>query len=994
MEAGLKEEVHARYSAGIWTIWQVDPYEGDVFAEFTFDDVNKAADHLHKVLNVQGDIVAVDDGSSRVIADIFDEATMSVMAAARDQHTGAMIAYYIPPAVGQELAKLTAGLQTATEIISVEEMHLTIAYLGDIGKGQSLTEMRKRQLTELLQQAKPDPISATINGVGLFQTDEGICLYASVDSPELPTLRENIVNLVAQSGIELPLTHGFSPHITLAYLPASSKEHLKVVPNLPVTLSNLTLTWKGERTIISTNRNLSRITGGLAMSKPIIVLTPRALSEASVTNAKGGAYALQGTVIVEGLSANRNYYTEAALKSAPAVFAGKPIYADHPSITEEHDRPERSIHSLVGRLPDDPGDFWIESATKDHPTRLRFKNAVLSKTADWLATMIKEGIAGDMSINAMGSGDNGNDGAFNVQEFHDATSLDFVTTAAAGGVGELLESQRKQTFKDLTIKNLADERPDLLNSIAARERSKAYGGQQQIVRLREQQTASQREQAVMTRKYLRAAIDKASTRAALRVFNRGLLESQIATVVEREMAASDLPQAGRSRVLAQFEPTRQKLLQGQQRRTREQGPSGTMSVWSIEKGLSDAEYREFEQYLLSKGIDVNANESFIVWDEEYEAWRSETPYTVASNRRGTREQEPAEPGAIAPTAADLQPSDPPTIELPPDAAQLPEDAQALWLESYVTCLVDDTEEACMHKAWAAIADAGWKNEQGQWTMATPDIVPVADDGMATDVFTDEELAAARRHKRLYQSSMTGAQLFDLFVGGQATTADIAAMDLATVTRQVGELRQEDPAGDDIPMTNAEIAALILDYAHLDATEELAAARRRKRTRAVTGADLYKDWIVNAGLETDEVVAWTLEDWSSFVQAFLSEMGDDLEPVYANIPAEELAQMLYDHASKSKATMTSWKRPESRQGREAPEPLTLLDRARNHLRGLIAAERQYIASLIDANLVSGMGTSDGGAVVQAARETQALTTAFGRLGLTEEQATIAAGGRKR
>jgi len=62
--------------------------------------------------------------------------------------------------------------------------------------------------------------------------------------------------------------------------------------------------------------------------------------------------------------------------------------------------------------------------------------------------------------------------------------------------------------------------------------------------------------------------------------------------------------------------------------------------------------------------------------------------------------------------------------------------------------------------------------------------------------------------------MTGAELFDLFAAHGVTTAEIAAMDVDTVTRHVAEMRQDEP--DDLPLTNVEIARAILDYAREDA----------------------------------------------------------------------------------------------------------------------------------------------------------------------------------
>jgi hypothetical protein len=58
--------------------------------------------------------------------------------------------------------------------------------------------------------------------------------------------------------------------------------------------------------------------------------------------------------------------------------------------------------------------------------------------------------------------------------------------------------------------------------------------------------------------------------------------------------------------------------------------------------------------------------------------------------------------------------------------------------------------------------------------------------------------------------MTPEELFNLFVGDHVIPAEIAGLRLATVARQVGELRRLEP--DDIAMTDEEIARAILEFA--------------------------------------------------------------------------------------------------------------------------------------------------------------------------------------
>lgn len=57
-------------------------------------------------------------------------------------------------------------------------------------------------------------------------------------------------------------------------------------------------------------------------------------------------------LIQEGLGnlGDAYYYTRKALESAVAIFEGKKCFADHPSASEDQDRPERSVRDVVGHF--------------------------------------------------------------------------------------------------------------------------------------------------------------------------------------------------------------------------------------------------------------------------------------------------------------------------------------------------------------------------------------------------------------------------------------------------------------------------------------------------------------------------------------------------------------------------------------------------------------------------------------------------------------------
>ncbi len=127
---------------------------------------------------------------------------------------GVYIALWPPSEVAQSIA--LRGYE------SPAQLHLTLAYLGKV------TEFEPAQLDTLRRVVKTlaeswAPIRAAISGTGCFTATEHSdflhVLYASVDAPMLPERREALVEALGAVGILVGTKHGFTPHITLAYLP-------------------------------------------------------------------------------------------------------------------------------------------------------------------------------------------------------------------------------------------------------------------------------------------------------------------------------------------------------------------------------------------------------------------------------------------------------------------------------------------------------------------------------------------------------------------------------------------------------------------------------------------------------------------------------------------------------------------------------------------------------------------------------------------------------
>lgn len=161
--------------------------------------------------------------------------------------TRAMVALMLPQEIGVALQAIVGQLPSGSTPVPIEEMHLTLCYLGDT---ETLT-ISPEAITAVLAQfsAEWGPMAGVLNGVGLFnvvQEDGALPLYASFDAPRLPAFRQALVDKLTQAGIVFAGEHGFVPHITVAYVPAGT-ELPADMPRTSFVFSAVTLAWGDAR---------------------------------------------------------------------------------------------------------------------------------------------------------------------------------------------------------------------------------------------------------------------------------------------------------------------------------------------------------------------------------------------------------------------------------------------------------------------------------------------------------------------------------------------------------------------------------------------------------------------------------------------------------------------------------------------------------------------------------------------------------------------------
>jgi 2'-5' RNA ligase len=119
--------------------------------------------------------------------------------------TSTMVALYPPPALARDLA-VTGG--EAPELL-----HVTLVYLGDTTPAEVI---RTNDVVSRVAAGAPK-LTGEISGKGTFTAGPKPVTYLSVDLPDLPQVRQDLVDALEAEGLPVNREHGFTPHMTIAY---------------------------------------------------------------------------------------------------------------------------------------------------------------------------------------------------------------------------------------------------------------------------------------------------------------------------------------------------------------------------------------------------------------------------------------------------------------------------------------------------------------------------------------------------------------------------------------------------------------------------------------------------------------------------------------------------------------------------------------------------------------------------------------------------------
>lgn len=230
-------------------------------------------------------------------------------------------------------------------------------------------------------------------------------------------------------------------------------------------------------------------------------------------------------IIVPGQGSSGIYTTENLAESAPLFKAGTEMFIDHPTETEEWERPERSIRDYAG--------VFLEDATVGEDGALY----TVCKVFSGVNELIKdkwEHIG--VSINAWCADPVSENGI--VPPIAGVRSVDFVTTPGAGGaIIDLLESNRndnyvKEAGMDKEIESKFDELKGEIASVIEALGSKLEAAMATIQEAKAEEPTEE------------ASVDVDSVlEAGRKIAESGLPEAAIVRVREAVKAGADVDSA-------------------------------------------------------------------------------------------------------------------------------------------------------------------------------------------------------------------------------------------------------------------------------------------------------------------------------------------------------------------------------------------------------------------------------------------------------------------
>lgn len=151
------------------------------------------------------------------------------------QHSGMMLAFMLDPATASQLT-LPGGEP-------VDNLHVTLAFLGDKNEVMLDLERLKQEIADFATEAAP--LKGTTGGLGRFtpseSSDNASPVIALVNVPGLQAWRAALVERLERIGVAVANDFDYTPHITLAYIDADAPLPVESVPIVPLAFDAICL---------------------------------------------------------------------------------------------------------------------------------------------------------------------------------------------------------------------------------------------------------------------------------------------------------------------------------------------------------------------------------------------------------------------------------------------------------------------------------------------------------------------------------------------------------------------------------------------------------------------------------------------------------------------------------------------------------------------------------------------------------------------------------
>lgn len=251
LQGGQTYEVSTGYFCqveGDGGTWEGTPYEGE--------QVNLEPDHLAVLPDEIGACSWADGcGTPRVnvVRDLSGNGRHLIVNTlannAQDYSNSAMVAFFLRDQAVRYSSHISQWPEGA-EPTPLEEYHVTLAYLGEIDSFPPGIDYNTVAKT-VAEFARYQPaMHSTVSGMGRFGVPAGFedvgaiePVYLSIDSADLQTMRAELVAFLEATGIPVRREHGFTPHITLGYVPSDSRMELSAPAPSQLAVDAIALAW-------------------------------------------------------------------------------------------------------------------------------------------------------------------------------------------------------------------------------------------------------------------------------------------------------------------------------------------------------------------------------------------------------------------------------------------------------------------------------------------------------------------------------------------------------------------------------------------------------------------------------------------------------------------------------------------------------------------------------------------------------------------------------